>query len=843
MLKKTLKFFLAVSLVLTVIFSLGFTSFAEESAPPQLTLRTHVSNIGWTEFSSFGKESGAPYKNFQIEALTVSTDENSGISVNYGVHVSNIGWMSGVKNGEIAGTSGRALGIESVYITLSGENAELYDVYYRTYVLNEDWTAYSKNGEYSGTTGRALPITAIEAFICKKGEFVKPEPKDDLDLRYFSHVSDIGWESFVKKTGASGPADDFHQTEAMVISLNTAKDLSLSYRVHVSNIGWMNPAENGKLAGTTGMALSIEAFSCNLTGTDAENYDIFYRCYVKSYGWLNWAKNGENSGSAAQALPISSFEVKICEKGSFVPEGDLPAFIDTVLTYQTHISNIGWTSPVQNRQPNGTTDESKQIEAFIINIKSANDLNLKYRAHVSDIGWMKNESSGQCAGTTGRALGVEAISINLFGADAEKYDIFYHTYVQSYGWLNWAKNGENSGSTGKGLHITAMQIILCKKGEFVPEYAEMPSEIKENSSYSTHISNIGWSEELKLGEDYPVENLNNSLEAFKLDLSAVENLGVSYMASVQNEGDLPFVTDGEIAGTVGKAQKVNYFCINLTGADAEKYDVYYRSFVDKYGWLGWAKNGEKSGAVINGYSIHGIYIAIYEKGKFLPASIEPAFVNSPSAHGNALFVIDAGHGGGDPGATGVDGRYESNDTIKIAEEVIRILNLQGFETYLINRNLKTHDRPLEANSVNGDLFISLHRDSSGAGANGISIYTHEPTHYQRTQQPEKDYAPNEQSNKHEIDEILIRNLERELSTASAIRIKGVYYGSASAPVWEDYYINRLSNMPSCIVEYGFVTNAGDNAIFDSSYKSLAKATAKALIQTAGYTFNESLYVP
>ena len=207
-----------------------------------------------------------------------------------------------------------------------------------------------------------------------------------------------------------------------------------------------------------------------------------------------------------------------------------------------------------------------------------------------------------------------------------------------------------------------------------------------------------------------------------------------------------------------------------------------------------------------------------------------------------LFAIDAGHGGDpsvhfDPGSKRIDGRYECEDTGLIANEVIKLLNEQGQRTVLINRNLVTHKRPIKANEYNADFLISLHRDaSSSASARGISIYTHEPSHYQRVAQPGKDYAPAEHSDKHAIDDQLVNNLRNHLSGATAIPFRGVHYGSASAPIWEDYFINRLSNMPSCIIEYGFGTNSEDNRIFDAEYKTLALATVKALLQTVNLDY-------
>lgn len=202
-----------------------------------------------------------------------------------------------------------------------------------------------------------------------------------------------------------------------------------------------------------------------------------------------------------------------------------------------------------------------------------------------------------------------------------------------------------------------------------------------------------------------------------------------------------------------------------------------------------------------------------------------------------LFAIDAGHGGNDSGSIGADKRHEANDNKKVADEVIKLLKEQGQRTYLINRNLVTHDRPLEANSVNADFLISLHRDyASSSSPRGINVYTHEPSHYQRKQQPEKDYAPAEYANKHAVDDKLVNNLKSYLTGATGIPFREIHYGSANAPIWEDFYINRLSNMPSCIIELGFCSSPEDNKIFDSSYKTLALAIVKALLATVGLDY-------
>ncbi len=214
----------------------------------------------------------------------------------------------------------------------------------------------------------------------------------------------------------------------------------------------------------------------------------------------------------------------------------------------------------------------------------------------------------------------------------------------------------------------------------------------------------------------------------------------------------------------------------------------------------------------------------------------------PQSVGFKLFALDAGHGGNDPGAIGRLDRHEADDTGKVTDEVERILLEQGQLVFLIDRNLAVSQRPLQANSAGADFLISLHRDSSTNGnMNGFTIYTHNPTHEEQWREPNKQFAPAEQPDKHTLDDALIYNIEAELAATGTLKDRGVRYGSAGTPTYQDYYINRISNMPSCIVEIGFVSNWDDNYLFDTYYKLYAKCIAKALIKTAGGVFNENRY--
>ena len=50
------------------------------------------------------------------------------------------------------------------------------------------------------------------------------------------------------------------------------------------------------------------------------------------------------------------------------------------------------------------------------------------------------------------------------------------------------------------------------------------------------------------------------------------------------------------------------------------YDVYYRVHAQKFGWLGWAKNGESAGTAGYAYRLEGIQVVLVSKGGNAPGS-------------------------------------------------------------------------------------------------------------------------------------------------------------------------------------------------------------------------------
>jgi N-acetylmuramoyl-L-alanine amidase len=92
------------------------------------------------------------------------------------------------------------------------------------------------------------------------------------------------------------------------------------------------------------------------------------------------------------------------------------------------------------------------------------------------------------------------------------------------------------------------------------------------------------------------------------------------------------------------------------------------------------------------------------------------------------IVIDAGHGGQDPGTSGYNGTQEKEITLHYAYALRDALLKTGRYHVALTRDddryLLLRDRVKRARKAKGDLFISLHADSAPTRyARGLSVYT------------------------------------------------------------------------------------------------------------------------
>ena len=148
-----------------------------ELSVPSLSLRAHVSGVGWQPAVGNGGTAGTTGQSRAVEAIAaeVSSPVSGGLS--YSAHVSGVGWQDEVSGGAVAGTTGQGRAVECVKMRLTGGLSEYYDVWYRAYVQDYGWLGWASDGARAGTTGIGYRVEALQVRILAKGS-AAPGPTD-----------------------------------------------------------------------------------------------------------------------------------------------------------------------------------------------------------------------------------------------------------------------------------------------------------------------------------------------------------------------------------------------------------------------------------------------------------------------------------------------------------------------------------------------------------------------------------------------------------------------------------------------------------------------------------------
>lgn len=214
-----------------------------------------------------------------------------------------------------------------------------------------------------------------------------------------------------------------------------------------------------------------------------------------------------------------------------------------------------------------------------------------------------------------------------------------------------------------------------------------------------------------------------------------------------------------------------------------------------------------------------------------PSPVAPAAVVSlppvperPSR--KPMIVIDAGHGGVDPGAIGRSGTQEKRVTLAMALELRKQLEGTGRYRVSLTREtdvfLRLQERVQKARAAGADLFLSIHADSHPkATTRGLSVYTlsekasdREAERLARRENKADLIAGMDLSTESaEVTGILIDLAQRETMNMSA-RFAGFAVDELSREVelldrthrFAGFVVLKAPDVPSVLVELGYLSN-------------------------------------
>ena len=167
------------------------------------------------------------------------------------------------------------------------------------------------------------------------------------------------------------------------------------------------------------------------------------------------------------------------------------------------------------------------------------------------------------------------------------------------------------------------------------------------------------------------------------------------------------------------------------------------------------------------------------------------------------IIIDAGHGGANPGAT-YEGRRDSDDALRLAMAVGEILSQDGFEVVYTRTDDSTQsvgEKAAIANQSGADLFISIHRNAAARDNlyNGVQTLI---------------YGPG--------------GLRESVATGIVDELEQVGFQNLGVDIRPDLVVLNRTKMPAVLVEAGFIDSDKDNQIFDERFVETAQAIAAGI---------------
>ena len=218
----------------------------------------------------------------------------------------------------------------------------------------------------------------------------------------------------------------------------------------------------------------------------------------------------------------------------------------------------------------------------------------------------------------------------------------------------------------------------------------------------------------------------------------------------------------------------------------------------------------------------------------LPVPIAPTMSakQKPSASGKRskmpLVVVDAGHGGRDPGAVDAQGHREKDIVLKFARALRQALRKRGYRVVMTREDdtfLQLRERSAVARRNHAALFISIHADKfRQRGVGGLGIYTlsEEASDEDAAELARMENAadligaPVQGVEDETVRDILVQLTQRETNVNSHIlarqlvrALRGVARLRRNPVRSAAFRVLRLPEIPSLLVELGYITNPKD----------------------------------
>lgn len=214
----------------------------------------------------------------------------------------------------------------------------------------------------------------------------------------------------------------------------------------------------------------------------------------------------------------------------------------------------------------------------------------------------------------------------------------------------------------------------------------------------------------------------------------------------------------------------------------------------------------------------------------LPEAVGDVRIREARVPGRPIVLIDAGHGGRDPGAAGVSGLVtEKQLTLAMANELADLLEKRGRVRVALSRSddsyLTLDQRAAVARRIGASLYLSLHMDSApNPMARGATIYSlsdvassEEAARFAQSENAAGVRLTSEVdgSLRSILSDLALRGqMEQsaELARRTVRRAQGRMMLRPRPHQFASFHVLRRADIPALLVEAGYISNVDDEAL-------------------------------
>jgi len=212
-------------------------------------------------------------------------------------------------------------------------------------------------------------------------------------------------------------------------------------------------------------------------------------------------------------------------------------------------------------------------------------------------------------------------------------------------------------------------------------------------------------------------------------------------------------------------------------------------------------------------------------------------------------VIDAGHGGKDPGAIALSGTYEKDVVLDIARRVRDILKRKGVRVRMTRDSdefISLKERTEIASQSEADLFVSVHANAHGSrSVHGVEVYAHKDLDF--SERNEEQRKMNERfmfdhlmmkKNNEAVQGIVSDMLYVHKQAQSAPLAKKIADRTAADLQTKDlgdkyarFYVLRNTLIPAVLVEVGYLSNPKEDKLLQTKVyrRKVASSLADSIL--------------